>query len=239
MRQFLQLALMFFVVLGPLRLATALESFPGDLSDRQARGLALRAVGIASGVTLALVLLGVALRRAWDLSWGAAGVAMGLIFLAGALDGLFPIRTSRVAAPDQRRLSGRSLAIPALLSPLGMAAILLGLTWTPRPDARLDAALAAVLLGVMGMNLVCLLQARRIGAWLGAPGLRVVGWTAAILLAAFAVQAIATPVQDALLQCSLQGGDDLDEGSLNAVAAPAHPPPVAASPARTGRKLRR
>jgi small neutral amino acid transporter SnatA (MarC family) len=131
MRQFVLLALMLFVVLGPARVAQALEGFPGDLSDRQARGLAMRAVAIATGVTLALALLGVVLRRAWDLSWGAAGVAMGVILLAGALHNLFPARSSRLATPDGGGAAGRPAPGLSLVSPFGMAVVLLGLTWAP------------------------------------------------------------------------------------------------------------
>ncbi len=236
MRQFFELALMLFVVLGPARLAQALESFPGDLSERQARSLAVRAVAIATAVTLALALLGVALRRTWDLSWGAAGIAMGLILLAGALHGLFPGRTARAALPDGGA-AGRPLPAPVLLSPFGMAVVLLGITWAPSWDARLDVALAVVLLAVMGMNLACLLQARRITAWLGAPGLRVVGWTAAILLAAFAVQVIVSPVQNALLRCSLQDDDDLSNGSMEHIAAPARAPDRPVQARRAARRL--
>jgi multiple antibiotic resistance protein len=80
------------------------------------------------------------------------------------------------------------LAIPSIVTPIGIAAILvfMGTTGT----AASEFAVLGLLLAVMLLNVLGMLWARAIVHFVGIPVLQVVGWLLAVVQAGLGIQAV-------------------------------------------------
>jgi multiple antibiotic resistance protein len=214
MSPLLQVTLMILVALGPVRLVPAFVALTAHASAVERRRLAVRGVAIATGIALLLAVMAAVLRRSWHVSWGVSSIATGLILLAGAAQVLFSTRAVPLSAAHRFGPSSATspLVAPLILTPFGVAVVLLAFSSAPKADAWFQAAVAVVLLAVMALNLVSLLAARSIVKSVGFSTLRVAGWTGAILLAALAVQSIVTPLQGAMLTQAKVHDEDMAEG---------------------------
>jgi multiple antibiotic resistance protein len=80
------------------------------------------------------------------------------------------------------------ITFPTVVTPYGIAALIVVLTNSP--DAARTAGILAILIGVMGTNLLAMLYGRRIMGGITLLALQIVGAVLGVLQIAFAVQLI-------------------------------------------------
>lgn len=187
----------FFLTLGPKAvIAPCARSAAGlDAADR--RRVAFAATGIALLSVIIAATIGVRVLDNWGVSTGALLIAAGIILFLIALESIRsqydPLEAAADAPPEPvgvLRLAFK-LAFPYLVSPYGVAVVILVLT--SRPPEIPIAPILSMLAGIMVLNLVVMLNAQRIAgsSYIG-PAFAIVGAVLAVLQAALGVQAVLT-----------------------------------------------
>ena len=219
--------LILFIALGPVGLVPGFAAAAARLPAKDRRGLAFRSAGFAALAVLATALAAFAVRQGLGAAWGALCVAAGLVLLAPALQlGLAGIFRAPLAAPPGSGGPALTpLAIPLIVGPCGIAAILLFVAGHAG-EARFHLEVAGMLAGVLAIDLLAMLASGPILRTLTPQGLRLVGGVLVILQGGFAVEAIVTPLSEVL-----QDQADSDDAAQDAVmtnASTARPPPFRA-----------
>lgn len=225
--------LILFIVLGPVGLLPVFAAAARRLPAKDRLRLALRSAGFAALAVLAVALAAAAIRQGLGAAWGALSVAAGLVLLAPALQlGLAGIFRTPAAAPFSAGGDGAPggpalspLAIPLIVGPCGVAAILLFLVGHAG-ETRFHLEVGGMLAAVLAIDLVAMLASGPILRVLTPRGLRLIGWVLVIVQGGFAVEAIVTPLTGVL-----QDQADADDEAQDAVmtnASTARPPPVRA-----------
>jgi multiple antibiotic resistance protein len=183
----------FLVVIDPPGCAPIFASLTGAATPRHRRAMALRSVGIATGILLFFALLGEELLRALGISLSAFRIAGGILLFLIAIDMVFEKRTERrenraeeVSARKVEDVSVFPMAIPMIAGPGSIASIMLLMA---RSEGLTE---SLVVLGALATTLVltllCLLLAgplmRLLGERMEAMITRLLG----VILAALAVQ---------------------------------------------------
>ncbi|MEJ2256729.1 MAG: MarC family protein [Woeseiaceae bacterium] len=185
----------FFLTLGPKAVIApfARATATSTVSDR--RKVALVATGISLLAVLIAATIGIRVLANWGISAGALLVAAGIILFLVAIESI----RSQYRAPNQEpsepgdplpaRLLAYKLAFPYVVSPYGVAVVILVLT--TRPETVPFLPILAMLVGIMLLNLVVMLNAQRIAAspYIG-PAMAIVGSVLGVLQAALGVQAV-------------------------------------------------
>ncbi len=191
----------FFVVIDPPGCAPIFASLTADAEARHRRAMAIRSVGIASGILLFFGLFGEDLLRALGVSLEAFRIAGGIMLFMIALDMVFERRTQRResraqevnATPEIEDISVFPMAIPMIAGPGSIASIMLLMARSEGLDQSLIVlgALAAILL----MTLLALLASgplmRLLGHKIEAMITRVLGVILGALAAQFVIDGIA------------------------------------------------
>jgi multiple antibiotic resistance protein len=183
----------FLVVIDPPGCAPIFASVTKGATPAHRRAMALRSVGIATGILLFFALLGEDLLRHLGISLSAFRIAGGILLFLIAIDMVFEKRTERresraeeVNAREVEDVSVFPMAIPMIAGPGSIASIMLLMA---RSDGLYESlvvlgALAATLL----LTLLCLLLAgplmRLLGHRMEAMITRLLG----VILAALATQ---------------------------------------------------
>lgn len=183
----------FFLTLGPKAVIAPFARTTAGLDAATRRRVALAATGISLLSIVIAATIGVRVLENWGVSSGALLIAAGIILFLIALDSI----RSRYEPPEVgrdepetsvQRLAFR-LAFPYVVSPYGVAVVILVLT--TRPPSVPIAPILAMLGGIMLLNLAAMLGARRLvsSAYI-APAFAVVGSVLGVLQAALGIQAI-------------------------------------------------
>ena len=192
----LYIFLVFFITLGPPRTLPAFAALAQGLGPPERKALAVAGAGAATAMALLVALFGAGLRRLWELPWEALSIAVGVILFHSALKTLAGAPQAPQPLPPRpwRTMAISPLAAPIILTPHGVAAILLFLA-AREADPPFILKVAGVLVAVMGLNLVFMLMSRSVLGVLGFSPVRVAGWVFSVLLAVLAVQAVVEPVR--------------------------------------------
>ena len=190
---------LFFVTLGPLKILGPFAQRTRDLDAHTLRRVALLAFVIATASVVAGSLVGREVARNWHVSTGSLLIAAGLIFLLVALKQLLEQYEPHAAAPspDEARptspatpksplATALGLVFPVVLTPYGIAAAIVLLAGSP--DAERTAVIVALLAGVMGLNLLAMLFARKILVGGAMIVLQVLGAVLGVLQAGLAIE---------------------------------------------------
>ena len=196
-----------FVVIDPPGCVPIFSSLTAGTSNTHRKSMALRSIGIATGVLIAFALGGEAFLGALGISLAAFKIAGGVMVFLIAIDMVFEKRTQRrenraeevksaAAAADKSMevedISVFPMAIPMLAGPGAIAAVML-------LDARADSvageiAVLAALVAVMAITLAALLAAgplmKLMGAKFEGALTRLLGVVLAALAAQFVVDGI-------------------------------------------------
>ncbi|HEV2099648.1 MAG TPA: MarC family protein [Stellaceae bacterium] len=192
---FTDIAILFFLTLGPLKAIVPFVRLTRGADPAFRRAMAWQSTAIATVIVFAVALLGSFVLVNWQVSPAAIGITGAIILFQQALGIIMQTPTGAPAEPEASRsppsptIAAFPLAIPALVSAPGIAAITAIIILNKR-DLAHDAVIGGLLLGVMALNLLTL---RNIDAILNriSPGLLyLVGWVMAVLQAALAVQLI-------------------------------------------------
>lgn len=185
----------FFLTLGPKAVIAPFARRTAGLDAGQRAKVALTAAGIALVSIIIAATVGVRVLTNWGISTGALLIAAGIILFLIALESIrsqyvHEEDADRPQAPDgNARRVGFRLAFPYIVSPYGVAVVILVLTSRP-PGVPVE-PIMAMLGGIMLLNLAVMLSAHRIvrSPYL-APTFAVIGSVLAVLQAALGIQAI-------------------------------------------------
>jgi len=185
----------FFLTLGPKAVIAPFARTTATLDPSVRRNVALATTGISLVSIVIAATIGVRVLTSWGISTGALLIAAGVILFLIALDSIreqYEPGDKPAATPDGdvsvRRIAFR-LAFPYVVSPYGVAVVILVLT--SRPAFVPVVPIFAMLGGIMLLNLLVMLGANRIArSPYIAPAFAVVGAVLGVLQAALGIQAI-------------------------------------------------
>lgn len=144
----------FFMLLGPIKLIPAFAGATRGADGPFKRSVAIRAAVIASALCVFVALVGVILLSNYRISVNAVRIGGGLVLLIAALQATFgktlPARP-RPGTPSALQLAASPVAIPGIVPPAGVAAILLVMMHAPQ-YAGMTQAVAICLALVMAMD---------------------------------------------------------------------------------------
>jgi len=187
-----QILTYFIVMLGPFKLLGPFAKLSAEMDGRTMRRFALKGFVIASIGGIIAAFLGERMLAKWNVSLAALLLAAGLVLLLVALRAVLapytPPGTGEDAPNPARQHASPSvspLAFPHILTPYGMAAMILLLAAADTADRRID--IMVVFLEVMVLNLVFMWLARPILKY-GAGVLRLLGGVLGVLQVALAEQ---------------------------------------------------
>ena len=185
----------FFLTLGPKAVIAPFASGTAALDASSRRKVALTTTGISLLAVVIAATIGVRVLNNWGVSTGALLVAAGIILFLVALESIrsqYEVPGEAESAPAVKasvRQLGFKLAFPYVVSPYGVAVVILVLT--SRPETVPMMPILAMLGGIMLLNLVVMLNAARIATSpYIAPLMATVGSVLAVLQAALGVQAV-------------------------------------------------
>ena len=181
-----------FVTLGPLKILGPFMQLTRDTDEATTKKIAVRVFLLAM---IAVVVGGFAGRTLID-NWGVSVPALlltgGLIFaLVGlklVLEQYQPAHPAPPPLPVAPIAAAMRITFPIVVTPYGIATLIVVLANSP--DAKRTAAVLAILLVVMMLNLLAMLYARRIMAGVMVMVLQIAGAVLAVLQIALAVDMI-------------------------------------------------
>jgi multiple antibiotic resistance protein len=190
-----------FVALGPLNVIGPFATITRGRGAAFKRGVAFRAFLVATIALLIAATLGAKTLQAWGISVGAlllaAGAILFLVALQPVLAGYSP-REGRVRAtpataipaPSGPELAFSPLAFPTIITPYGLALLILLFTLYPLGSGGLwILAIASFVLALDLLAMLCTDLVAKIPFI--KPGLDILGCVMGVLLIALGVQAVA------------------------------------------------
>jgi len=174
--------ILFFLTLGPLKAILPFARATRGTEPAFQRTVAWRAVAIATVIVLTVGLLGPLVLTRWHVLPPAISITGSIILFSQALRII-------MQTPAGMRGSGEPLAIPAIVTAPGIAAIAVIIVLNRHDIAHVTIDVA-LLLGVMALNLLTLRNTETILKHGLAGILPMVGWVLAVLQASLAVQIV-------------------------------------------------
>ena len=179
-----------FIMLGPIKLLAPFAKLTAASSESESRSLALRGTLIATLTVLAASFIGQAILAKWNVSPGALAIAGGILFFLVALSLVLDPYSEHPAAqgPPAPVPSMRALVrqlVPKIVTPYGIAAVILLLTLMPERIV----SIVGILIGIMVLDLLAMLFARKILAVVAFP-LQILGTVMGVLQVALSIQMV-------------------------------------------------
>jgi multiple antibiotic resistance protein len=140
----------FFMLLGPIRLIPSFGGLTRDMDSRFKRDVAIRGALIASALCGFVALAGGNLLGKYRISFDALRIAGGLVLLLAALQGIFrrtPPSRPASGTPTAIQLAASPVAVPGIVPPAGIAAILIFMMLAPQYAGM--AAAVGICLGII------------------------------------------------------------------------------------------
>lgn len=196
-----QIFIFFFVMLGPLKLLTPFVRVTEEADERLRRGLAVRATLVATASLAVAATFGAKVLDAWEVSTSAMLIAAGVLLSWVAFRMVTAVyappettgeTAGKTAAPPSPRLAVVPLAFPGVVTPYGLAVLIL-LVANAGSTTRLIEIIAALAL-VLVLDLLAMLFARPLLRWLG-PALPIVGAALGVLQVALGVELVLLGVE--------------------------------------------
>jgi multiple antibiotic resistance protein len=183
---------LFFVTLGPLKILGPFAQLTRDTDETTMRQIAVRAFVLAVIAVVAGGFGGRTLLENWGISAAAMLLSGGIIFaLVGlnlVLEQYQPAHPVPPPLPAAPMAAAMRITFPIVVTPYGIAALIVVLT--DSPDVERTAAVLALLLAVMVLNLLTMLYARRIMGGVTVMALQIIGAVLGVLQVALAIDMI-------------------------------------------------
>lgn len=181
-----------FVTLGPFKILGPFMQLTRDADDAQMKKIAVRAFVLALIAVVVGGFVGEALLENWQISVPALLLGGGIIFLLVGLrlvlEQYQPAHAAPPALPVSPMAAAMRLTFPTVVTPYGIAAVIVLLANSH--DAARTASIIAILIAVMMLNLLTMLNARRMMGGVAAMALQVLGAVLGVLQVALAVEMI-------------------------------------------------
>lgn len=182
----------FFLMLGPFKILGPFSKLSKDLDTRARRALAARAI-IFSGLAVTLAtLIGESSLTRYGVSLNVLAIAGGIVLFLVSLQTILaqfesPAIEETVPPPFSPSLAVSSLAFPTIVTPYGIAAVIIFAAVAPDLMTKVQVVLLAM--GVLVLDLVAMLFARSLLKWFGMP-LALLGVVLAIIQLGVGLQII-------------------------------------------------
>ena len=181
-----------FVTLGPLKIVGPFVQLTREADDATMKRIAVRAFVLAVIAVVVGGFLGQVLLENWGISVSALLLAGGIIFLLVGLSLVLeqyqPVHPAPPPLPAAPMAAAMRITFPTVVTPYGIAALIVLLANSH--DAARTASILAILIGVMVLNLLAMLYARRLMGGVTAMVLQVLGAVLGVLQVALAVEMI-------------------------------------------------
>lgn len=178
------------VTLGPIKILAPFIQQTVDRDVHVLRQIAIRAFLFSIAAVLVSGLAGVSMLSKWHVSVPSLELAGGLIFLIVGLrivlEQYQPVHASQPPLPESPTAAALRLTFPTVVTPYGIAAVMVLLAKST--DASRTMTIVGILLGVMALNLLIMLSARKIMGSVTLMVLRIVGAVLGVLQVALAVE---------------------------------------------------
>ncbi len=192
------LFLLFFIMLGPIKIIGPFFAATHELDRSKVRSLAWKVFIVG---TIALLLAGVvgsSLMRKWHIDVPVMQLAAGLVFLIVALKLVLqqyeqPQAHEPPPAPGKTPSLAMHLTFPVTITPYGIAALIVFMTMSG--DLVRSLSVFGMAFVVMVLNLLAMLGARAIMRWIGQIPLQILGAVLGILQVALALQFIVEAIK--------------------------------------------
>jgi multiple antibiotic resistance protein len=186
--------LLLFITLGPIKTIVPFVQLTAGSEPATLRTAAVRATLAATVVVILLFVLGEIVLEKWGVSLPAVALTGGIILFLLSLQVMLKPPESQVPRGEASEVLSSSmlmsrLVIPTIVTPPGIVSIL-ALSVLSESNSRLWLQVMVLLALIMLMNLLTMLNARRLLAFLTAAGLRVIGWVFAVFQASLGTQVI-------------------------------------------------
>jgi multiple antibiotic resistance protein len=186
--------LLLFITLGPIKTIVPFVQLTAGSEPAILRAAALRATLAATLVVILLFLLGEIVLEKWGVSLPAVALTGGIILFLLSLQVMLKPPESQAPRADASEVVSGSmlisrLVIPTIVTPPGIVSIL-ALSVLSEGNSRLWLQIIGLLVMIMVVNLLTMLNAGRLLAFLTVAGLRVIGWVFAVLQASLGTQVI-------------------------------------------------
>lgn len=143
----------FFLTLGPIKIVSAFNKLTHSMPLEFKRKVAIRGIFVATAVCLYVALLGQGIVKSYQLSIEGLGIAAGVILLLSALKVIFPSPqppNASQAQPTAMQLAISPVASPIIVTPVGIAAILIFVLAAPSfPGMEFEIAKSLAILLVL------------------------------------------------------------------------------------------
>jgi multiple antibiotic resistance protein len=194
MLKFSSIFILFFITLGPIKTIVPFVQLTAGADAALCRTVALRATLASTVVVLILCFVGPLILDNWGVSFPAVTLTGGIILFLLSLQMMMkptesPSNTGTVPETLSASMLISRLVIPTIVTPPGIVAIL-ALMVLSEGNQQLWLQIMGLLLLVMLVNLLTMLTARKLLAFLTVAGLRVIGWLFAVLQASLGAQVI-------------------------------------------------
>lgn len=184
--------MLLFVTLGPIKVLGPFMQLTRDVDEAMMKRIAMRAFLLAVVAVVVGGFVGRLLLKNWQISVAALTLAGGIIFLLVGLSLVLqqyrPAYDPPPSLPAAPMAAALRIVFPTVVTPYGIAALIALLVNSP--DAARTAGIVAILVGVMALNLLAMLYARRIMGGITVLALHIFGAVLGVLQTALAVQII-------------------------------------------------
>lgn len=190
--------MLLFITLGPLKIIGPFVRLTHDLDEATTRRIAVRAFALGLVAVVVGGFVGRFLVGNWQISVAALTLAAGIMFflvgLSLVLEPYQPVRAAPAPLPPEPMAAALRIAFPMVVTPYGIAALVALLVNSHGAVRTLT--ILAILIGVMVVNLLAMLHARRIMGGVTALVLYIFGAVLGVLQVALAVQIILHGLHD-------------------------------------------
>ncbi len=162
----------FFLLLGPIKIVGPFVKLTRGAEPRLCRQLAIRGILLSAGALAVAAVLGEQFLDRFRISVPVLAVTGGLIFFLTALDTILrqfrgPAGADGEEMPPSLSRAASPLAFPVIVTPSGIAAVIIFVTLSP--DLAGKATIGLLLLVILVLDLVAMWYARAILKWMALP----------------------------------------------------------------------
>jgi multiple antibiotic resistance protein len=181
-----------FVMLGPVKVLGPFAQMTRELDAAARQRIALLAFALALAAAIAGGFVGVWLAENWTISIPslllAGGVVFFLVGLQLLLEQYHPAHAASPPLPPRAPAAAMRITFPTIVTPYGIATLIV--LFANSHSVGRTAAIVAILIGVMVLNLLAMLYAHRIMSGAAVLALQVLGAVLGVLQLALAVEII-------------------------------------------------
>jgi len=186
-----------FLTLGPIKVIGPFARITQRADLWLAHRIAWRAILFSIFALLLAALIGESFLQRYNMPVPVLALAAGIVLFLVALQGILqqftpPARSEGEPAPATVSMAITPIAFPTIVTPYGIAALIVFITISP--DWRGKLAIGVILLGIMLLDLAAMLLARHLLRFLGV-FLQILGAVLGIIQVALGLQIILNSLQ--------------------------------------------